>query len=88
MKEKHLFIFSVNGTAIACTYTLTIKLLHDTVLSKWFHEEPLTSKEALFHQQLFVVNVSSDYKMMLFTEPLTLTDIAWRTFLLKSVTES
>ncbi len=88
MKEKTLFKFSVNGTAIARTYTLTIKLLHDTLLSKWFHEELLTSKEALFHEQLFVVNISSDYKMMFFTEPLTLSDIAWRTFVFKSVTES
>ncbi len=32
-----------------CNALLKIKVLHDAVLSKWFHKEPLTSEEPQFH---------------------------------------
>ncbi len=46
-----------------------------TVLSKWFHKEPLTSEEPLFHKRFFVEKGFSDYKKVskrwFFKEPLT-----------------
>ncbi len=34
-----------------------------TFLSKWFHKEPLSSEEPLFHKRFFVAKEgSSDYK--------------------------